>query len=163
MAVQSCCKIFSIIVSGVQSSEQTTSDWQSSEVYSPKLICWPLLLLQHHLIGKRFQKFCTWKVSLKLLSCDRLNIKHVCIKAPGSINECLSWLCQDIMAMKENATKSIIFCRNIKSCGLIYHYLLSENVFQNSYIGTCSSSNRLFSMYHYSTAPQTRKSLWTIL
>lgn len=90
-------------------------------------------------------------------SCDRPNIKHVCIKAPGSINECFSWLCQDIKAMKENATKSIIYCRNIKSCGLIYHYLLSEIGSQNSYIGTCSASNRLFSMFHHSTAPKNKK------
>lgn len=93
-----------------------------------------------------------------VLSCDRPNIKHACIKAPAGITKCFSWLCSDLQEMKENTPKIIIYCRNIKTCGLIYEYQMSQIGLQISYIRTCSAKNCLFAMFHQYTA-QNNKTL----
>jgi superfamily II DNA helicase RecQ len=91
-----------------------------------------------------------------IMSCDRWNIKHVCIKAPASIESSFSWLCRDLQQHKQETPKCIIYCRNIKSCGLIYQYIMGEVGVENSYIGTRSASNCLFGMFHHSTAQKNK-------
>ena len=83
-------------------------------------------------------------------SCDRENLFHSCIKAPGDIDSCFSWLVTDLKVLTNQCPKLIIYCRNIKSCGLIYKFL-REELGDHCYLGLPSAKNCLFAMYHHST------------
>ena len=83
-------------------------------------------------------------------SCDRENLFHSCIKAPGDIDSCFSWLVTDLKVLTNQCLKLIIYCRNIKSCGLIYKFL-REELGDHCYLGLPLAKNCLFAMYHHST------------
>ena len=90
-------------------------------------------------------------------SCDRANIFHACFKASADLSVCFSWLVADLKRLQNQCPKVIIYCRNIKSCGLIYKFLREELVDQ-CYTGLPSAKNCLFAMFHHST-PLKNKSI----
>lgn len=51
--------------------------------------------------------------------CDRTNIMYFTKQASSDIEENLQWLIDELITKKEGTPKSIIYCRNIKSCSQI--------------------------------------------
>lgn len=72
-------------------------------------------------------------------------------QASSDIEENLQWLIDELITKKEGTPKSIIYCRNIKSCSQIYSLFRRKIGAQNSYIGQPSAQNCLYAMFHHST------------
>ncbi|XP_062567361.1 uncharacterized protein LOC134229631 [Saccostrea cucullata] len=94
---------------------------------------------------------------LVITSCDRPNITHVSIRAPNTVQDTFYWLCSKIQELKHETEKCIIYCRNIKTCGILFLYLKENLGVENSYRGTPSARNCYYAMYHHSTAPKNKK------
>lgn len=84
--------------------------------------------------------------------CDRTNIMYFTKQASSDIEENLQWLMIDeLITKKEGTPKSIIYCRNIKSCSQIYSLFQRKIGALNSYIGQPSAQNCLYAMFHHLT------------
>jgi superfamily II DNA helicase RecQ len=55
----------------------------------------------------------------------------------------LQWLLDDLLKNRENATKTIVYCRNIASCATLYEHFSPQSEIL---------SERLIAMFHRSTA-----------
>jgi superfamily II DNA helicase RecQ len=66
-------------------------------------------------------------------------------KSKKSVYE-LQWLLDDLLKNRENATKTIVYCRNIASCATLYEHF-SLHLPQSEIL-----SERLIAMFHRSTA-----------
>lgn len=90
--------------------------------------------------------------------CNRTNIMYFTKRASSDIEENLQWLIDELITKKEGTPKSIIYCRNIKSCSQIYSLFRRKIGAQNSYIGQPSAQNCLYAMFHHST-PEKNKNI----
>lgn len=100
---------------------------------------------------------CMKNYELVITSCDRPNIMHVSLRAPNTVQESFFWLCSTIQEQKHATEKCIIYCRNIKSCGMLYLYLKETLGIENSYNGTPSAKNCFYAMFHHSSSAKNKK------
>jgi superfamily II DNA helicase RecQ len=78
------------------------------------------------------------------LSPERTNTTYLLSKSKQSVYE-LQWLLDDLLKNRENATKTIVYCRNIASCATLYEHF-SLHLPQSEIL-----SERLIAMFHRST------------
>lgn len=66
------------------------------------------------------KKLCMEKANVVVGNCDRKNIILNCVKAPYDENSAFSWSIESLMAQKHHCPKTVIHCRSIKSCSVLY-------------------------------------------
>jgi hypothetical protein len=66
------------------------------------------------------------------------------------------WLIEGLKTERQQYSKTIIYCRSIKSCSLLFK-LLDDELKENAYCGLKCGKNRLFAMYHHSTTNKCKK------
>ncbi|XP_076088554.1 uncharacterized protein LOC143058932 [Mytilus galloprovincialis] len=91
-------------------------------------------------------------------SCDRSNINYFAQKVSFRLHDSFHWVVSSLRDNCEQSPKTIIYCRNIKSCSQIYLYFLSE-LSEAAYIGTPCAKNCLFAMFHHSTPDKNKKNI----
>lgn len=90
--------------------------------------------------------------------CDKTNIMYFTKQASSDIVDNFQWLIDELITKKEGTPKSIIYCRNIKSCSQIYALFRRKIGAKNSCIGHPSAQNCLYAMFHHST-PEKNKNI----
>lgn len=88
-------------------------------------------------------KLCMEKANVVVGNCDRKNIILNCVKAPYDEHSAFSLLIESLMTQKHQCPKTIIYCRSIKSCSILYK-LFTDPLKDNAYSGIQSANNRLF-------------------
>ncbi|XP_063436992.1 ATP-dependent DNA helicase Q1-like [Mytilus trossulus] len=91
-------------------------------------------------------------------SCDRSNINYFAQNVSFRLHDSFHWVVSSLRDNCEQSPKTIIYCRNIKSCSQIYLYFLSE-LSEAAYIGTPCAKNCLFAMFHHSTPDKNKKNI----
>ena len=81
---------------------------------------------------------------------DRKNITYHVKKSKNRYSE-LDWLLNDIVNNKERAKKTVVFGRNIVTCANLYDHF-NMHIQQGD-----TESDRLFAMFHRSTAPSNKE------
>ena len=89
--------------------------------------------------------------------CDRSNIMYFAKKASYDIKLTFKWLINELKSKGKEAEKSIIYCRNIKACSILYGLFRNELGTDNSYVGPQSAKNCIYAMYHHSTPEKNKR------
>jgi hypothetical protein len=84
------------------------------------------------------------------VSANRDNIIYIAKEAPKAIADTFHWLVENVRRDRQATAKTIIYCRSIKACGLLYDYMMDQ-FGDAAYIGRKFSANCLFAMYHHAT------------
>lgn len=102
------------------------------------------------------KKICMEKANVVVGNCDRKNIIRNCVKAPYDENSDSSWLIKSLMTQKHQCPKTVIYCRSIKTCSILYK-LFTDILKDNAYSGIQSANSRLFAMFHHSTSSKCKR------
>ncbi|XP_056009722.1 bifunctional 3'-5' exonuclease/ATP-dependent helicase WRN-like [Ostrea edulis] len=102
------------------------------------------------------KKLCMEKANVIVGNCDRKNILLNCVKAPREGKTAFSWLIECLKIQKQQCPKTVIYCRSIKSCSVLFK-LFDDLLKDNAYCGVKCAKNRLFAMYHHSTSNKCKK------
>ncbi|XP_061186069.1 ATP-dependent DNA helicase RecQ-like [Saccostrea echinata] len=89
--------------------------------------------------------------------CNRENIMYFAKKASYDIEENFQWLIDELKLKKSETPKVIIYCRNIKTCSIIYSLFRRKLGANDSYIGQSSARNCLYAMFHHSTPDKNKQ------
>ena len=90
------------------------------------------------------------RCSIVSASLDRPNIRFSAIKVSRDLQVTFGWLLHQLQTQRTSLPRTIVFCRSIKTCALLYTLFLSHLKGQ-SYDPVGSDvcvTNRLFAMYH---------------
>ncbi|XP_033730182.1 Werner syndrome ATP-dependent helicase homolog [Pecten maximus] len=102
------------------------------------------------------KKLCMEQASVIVGNCNRQNITLNCVKAPYDPKAAFLWLVERLRTEKQQYPKTVIYCRSIKSCSLLFK-LFTDIMGDLAYCGTKCAKNRLFAMYHHSTSTKCKK------
>ena len=87
---------------------------------------------------------------------DRPNVVYQAVKAPYQIAESFVWLTDDMRVRKRGMAKTIVYCRSIRACALLYAYFVNE-LGECAWVGRRTMKSQLFLMYHHSTSPRNKR------
>ena len=102
------------------------------------------------------KKLCMEKASVIVGNCDRHNIILNCVKAPRNGESAFLWLMESLKSEQERCPKTVIYCRSIKSCSILFK-IFTDFLGDRAHHGSKSAKNRLFAMYHHSTSTKCKK------
>ncbi|XP_062567161.1 ATP-dependent DNA helicase RecQ-like [Saccostrea cucullata] len=97
------------------------------------------------------KKLCMERGNVVVGNCDRKNIILNSVKAPRDGKPALTWLMENLRNHKQQCPKTVIYCRSIKACSVLFK-LFTDVLGDNAYCGVHCAKNRLVAMYHHSTS-----------
>ena len=89
------------------------------------------------------------------VSPNRKNIKLFVLKVTSDISVNFTWLARELKEMHIGCPRTLIYVRDYKTCGELYHFFMSS-LLDKAYCSNGAekkSSNRMVSMYHSGTSP----------
>ena len=89
------------------------------------------------------------------VSPNRRNIKLLVLKVASDISVNFAWLARELGKLRVQCPRTLIYVRDYKTCGDLYHFFLT-NLLDKAYYpdgAEKKSSNRIVSMYHSGTSP----------
>ena len=68
------------------------------------------------------ERLCMSNVKMIRISPNRINIKYS-VKQNQSINDLCTMLADELITLRVESPKTVVFCQTLKQCGYLYHKL----------------------------------------